>query len=95
MPLPCPVKERFRPENADDFFRTAQAALKAAPNAEEVYRRANALFKRVLNALTTDSGLNLTGPFAQMDYLLKEHRASATMVKAMNEMAKIVEEETK
>ena len=85
MPLPCPVKERFRPENADDFFRTAQAALKAAPNAEEVYRRANALFKRVLNALTTDSGLNLTGPFAQMDYLLKEHRASATMVKAMNE----------
>ncbi|MGM9694930.1 MAG: DEAD/DEAH box helicase [Alloprevotella sp.] len=83
-PPPCPDKERFRPESADDFFRTAQAALKAA-NAEEVYRRANALFKRVLNALTTDSGLNLTGPFAQMDYLLKERRASAAMVKAMNE----------
>lgn len=71
-------------ETAADYFNELTAALRLAPNHAAVYTRFGAIFLRLLNDHTAALHMKFAGPFARVDYLLKEHEAEAGLVRMVN-----------
>lgn len=79
------VNEAYEPESATNFFDELEAAIKHRPDYHKVYQAYNQAFQKFINQQTSQTRLNLGGPFAKTDYLLKEHMASRKLVKTTND----------
>lgn len=71
-------------EDATAFFSQLQAAVALVPDYMAVYSRYADVLLRFLDQRTAASRLNFSGPFAKMDYLLKESQAPAHIAQAAN-----------
>lgn len=77
--------DHYVPETATDFFGEIKEAAALAPNYAKVYDAYNHTFQKCLHQNTSRVALNLGGPFAKMDFLLKQHHAPQQLVKAVND----------
>ena len=66
----------YEPASAADLYKELQETYKlAAADYLGAYKSLKRIFLYVLNQNTNIAGVRFGGPFAQADYLLKEHRA--------------------
>ncbi len=77
--------ETYEPESATNFFDELGNAIKHRPDYHKVYQAYCQVFQQFINQQTSQTRLNLGGPFAKTDYLLKEHRASRKLIKTTND----------
>ena len=77
--------ETYEPESATNFFDELGNAIKHRPDYHKVYQAYSQVFQQFINQQTSQTRLNLGGPFAKTDYLLKEHGASRKLVKTTND----------
>ena len=77
----------YRRENARDFFNQIYAAAELLRDGDfrTVYRHLAKLFSRLLNSATADLTLELSGPFAKTDYLLKNWGADKELRLMVND----------
>lgn len=84
-PASAVTNEAYEPESATNFFDELGTAIKHRPDYRKVYDAYNHVFQKFINQQTSLTRLNLGGPFAKTDYLLKEHMASRKLVKTTND----------
>lgn len=72
-------------ETADAFYAELEQAAQLRPDYMAVYGSYSQSLLRLLDQLTDQTDLNFGGPFAKMDYLLKEHEATKAMSWAVND----------
>lgn len=76
--------ETYQPETTEELFEQLGKAMRLAPDYKRMYHRMSGVMQEFLNQQTAKSQLNLCGPFAKTDYLLKEHGADALLSRAVN-----------
>ena len=79
------INETYEPEAMINLFNELENATNHMPDLRKVYQLYNQVFQKFINQQTCHTRLNLGGPFAKTDYLLKEHRASRKLVKTTND----------
>ncbi|NDV67123.1 AAA domain-containing protein [Bacteroides sp. 224] len=79
------TNEIYEPEASTNFYEELESALKQIPNYTAIYKAYNRTFQKCLNQKTSSTKLNLGGPFAKTDYLLKEHNAPRNLAKSTND----------
>ena len=75
-------------DSAADFYDELRAAVKGTPAAKAVrraYWRFQLILGKFLDQRTASSRVIFAGPFAKMDYLLKEHGASWQLSRSAND----------
>lgn len=72
-------------EETTILYDDLEAALHKVPNYRKVYAGIQHVVQQVLLEYTRGTALHLSGAFAKMDYLLKEHKASQALRKAIND----------
>lgn len=77
--------EAFQPESATNFFDELGDAVGLIPDYRKVYNAMSLTFKKCLNQMTGQTRITFCGDFAKTDYLLKEHKAPARLVKSTND----------
>ena len=78
-------KEVYAPEAAENFFDELKAAIADASDIHKVYRRFQHTLMKFLDERTAQSQLTFAGPFAKMDYLLKENQAPWWLIRNAND----------
>ena len=68
------------------FFDELRSALDLMPHTDRVLDALNRTYRRFLDAHTRMLSISLVGPFAQTDYLLKEHKASKKVRRAIHDV---------
>ena len=79
------INATYRPRAAADFFKDLETAVGLMPDYRRVYKALNDVFQQFINEQTNRTRLNLGGPFAKTDYLLKEHKATGRLAATTNE----------
>ncbi len=69
-----------------DSFDELRSAMELMPHTERVRDALNRTYRRFLDEHTHLLNISLVGPFAQTDYLLKEHKATTAVRKAVNDV---------
>lgn len=82
---PAVIDATYKPREATNFFDDLETATGLIPDFRRVYKAFNDVFQQFINQQTNLTRLNLGGPFAKTDYLLKEHKASGRLAKTTNE----------
>lgn len=77
--------EVYEPESSVNLLAGLEMALRYQPDYHQVYKAYNRVFRTCLDLKTSAVHSHLVGPFAKTDYLLKEHGASAQLVKNIND----------
>jgi len=67
-------------------YEELRNALALMPDGERVREALNRTYRRFLDNRTQGVNISLVGPFAQTDYLLKEHKASAELRRWVNDV---------
>lgn len=78
------VVEDYSP-TASDFFDELTKVLEAVPDFHKVYNLYDTVFQAFLNQNTRAQKAIFVGAFAKTDYLLKEHKASLPLIRAVND----------
>lgn len=86
--LPVTIYETYEPETTTNLFNELETAISLMPDYNKVYRSFNQVFQKFINQQTSQTRLNLRGPFAKTDYLLKEHGASRKLAETTNDTRK-------
>lgn len=81
---PGVANEFYKPEEATDFFRELEAGLRLLPDYRRLYGVYSHVFQKCIDQKINATRLNFSGTFAKTDYLLKEHQAPKTLVRAAN-----------
>lgn len=76
---------RYAPEDAASFFEELIMTMADTGDIRRVYRRYGHVLWRFLDARTALTEITFAGPFAKMDYLLKEHGAKWWLRRAAND----------
>lgn len=79
------ANETYAVESSSDFYDELENALGSKPNYPKVYSVFNKVFQRFIEQNIANTRLNLSGTFAKVNYLLKEHQASRNLVKKIND----------
>lgn len=72
-------------ESAATFFSELEQAARLQPDYQAVYSGYSQVLLRFLDQMTDSAPINFGGPFAKMDYLLKEHEAPTAVCWAVND----------
>lgn len=72
--------------NESAYFEELRAALELMPDTQRVLDALNRTYRRFLDAHTRQLNISLVGPFAQTDYLLKEHKAPVGVRRAIHDV---------
>lgn len=72
-------------ETAESLFTSLKNALSTSPlSYNHIYYTLDQVFRLVLDQQTSALRTNFVGPYAKLDYLLKEHRADETLRRHIN-----------
>lgn len=77
--------EVYEPESSLNLLADLQVALRYQPHFHQVYKAYQRMFRKCLDLNTRKVHSQLVGPFAKVNYLLKEHGASPQLVKHIND----------
>lgn len=72
-------------ESAAEFFTELEQAAHLRPDFQAVYSAYSQVLLRFLDQQTERFEANFGGPFAKMDYLLKEYQAPQSLARAVND----------
>ncbi len=70
----------------EEVLLLVERQLKGDVDLHAFYKHLNRLFQRLLNEYTQFANARLVGPFAKLDYLLKERDASALLSRRLNDV---------
>ena len=79
------MRETYDPEVSTNFFDELETAVGYRPHYRRVYQAMNHTFQKFISLKTSLTRLNLGGPFAKTDYLLKEYKAPRRLFKTTND----------
>lgn len=79
------IREVYAPEAAENFFDELKAAIADTSDIHKVYKRYQRTLMKFLDERTAACQLTFAGPFAKMDYLLKENKAKWWLIKGAND----------
>ena len=68
-----------------DYFEELRTAIGLVPDYAKIYRTFNRIFRFFLDEKTSSTNLNLVGPFAKLDYLIKEKHAPKYLSVSIND----------
>lgn len=75
----------YEPESYGAYFEELRRALALAPDYRRMYKAFNRSYIKLLDQNTAFVRLNIVGPFAKTEYLLKEKKAPPSVVRAIND----------
>ncbi|NPD92388.1 AAA domain-containing protein [Xylanibacter muris] len=78
------VTSEYISENAEDYISELLAAVNTH-DIRKTYSMFGSTLQRVINQNTRELRIKLIGPFAKIDFLLKEHKADNRLRKAVND----------
>lgn len=73
-------------DSQNTYYEELRDALELMPQTDRVIDALNRTYRRFLDAHTRQLNISLVGPFAQTDYLLKEHKAPAKLRRAIHDV---------
>ena len=79
------IREVYAPEAAENFYDELKAAIADTSDIHRVYKRYQRTLMKFLDERTAACQLTFAGPFAKMDYLLKENKAKWWLIKGAND----------
>lgn len=79
------TKDVYAPETAENFFDELKSAISNTSDIHKVYKKYQRTLMKFLDERTASCQLTFAGPFAKMDYLLKENEAKWWLIKAAND----------